>query len=129
MIKFKEIRLCPTHHILDVWITDTPDSLNNIFMKRYGMTDKELENEPINSNECMLLYSDKESDLQSEKRFVMILENNKDVQIIIHEITHLKYQLSGETGIEITKDSQEWQAYFMDYIAEQILKDDYNTQS
>ena len=129
MIKFKEIRLYPTHFWLDIWITKNSDSLKQIFIDRYGITKQELYNEPIGSDECMILYTEKDSELAGEKRFVIVLKNNKDVSVVIHEITHLKYQLSGETAIEITKDSQEWQAYFMEYITDEILKDDYTTKS
>ena len=128
MIKFKEIRLYPTMHHVDVWITEEPSSLNDIFMKRYGMKQSDIDNDPINSDECMLLYTQKESDLNGEKRFVIVLNNNKDAHVVVHEVNHLKWQLSGETGLEINTHSQEWQSYFMDYITEEILKDDYNTQ-
>lgn len=119
MIRVKEIKLEPSEWYLDYYIVDEPyagnfcskesrQKLSSFFEKRYG-ADREYYFEQFHEiNTVLTISSTKESEMSGETRIVMII--NPDVKTLVHELVHVLHHFSNNSGIELSYDSQEWQA-------------------
>jgi hypothetical protein len=122
MIKFKTIQLLPTHFECDVWVTDISPEIKNLFKKRYGLRKKDIIS--TNENECSIVYSSNKSELKGEIRILLIL-NKLEPGLIVHESYHILKHLCKLTGVTTDYHSQEWSAYFLEYIFNEIAKNNY----
>jgi hypothetical protein len=122
MTKFKTIQLHPTHFECDVWVTEISPKLVQLFKKRYGLRKKDII--ITNENECSIVYSSDKSDLKGEIRILLIL-SELEAGLIIHESYHILKHLCKLTGVTTDYHSQEWSAYFLEYIYKEIVKNNY----
>ena len=122
-MRFKEIRLYPTEFTLDIYITEDASLLTEIFENRYGADEDFILT--LDTDICLSFETDIGSELRGHKAFVIILKK-LEPYIVVHELIHLMWQLNETINIEMNKDSQEWQALFMEYLTNEILKDDYD---
>jgi hypothetical protein len=118
-MKLKTIKLLPTDFYLDVWIGGSVTTLSEAFSKRYGAS-VEYYKESLGINSLQTINSTLQSELKGETRFVMLLQTKKN-QVIVHEILHLLWHMHKRIGLEMTFDSQEWQAWMFDYVYSEII--------
>jgi hypothetical protein len=116
----KTIRLYPTLFSVDVWICTDLEELSKCFNIRYGATSDYYLGQ-LSPNQTMRIDSTDNSELNGLRTIVVNLQNY-DNAVIIHEIIHVIWYLSKLTGIEINRKSQEWQAYFVEYLFTEITK-------
>ena len=114
MLKLKTIRLYPTLFDLDVVVGGNQREVDEVFLTRYGLTEK------TSPNECMTLYTGTDCELKRTKRIVVRLQSLSR-KIIEHECIHVLWHLSQESNIEICYESQEWQACFIEYVIGEII--------
>jgi hypothetical protein len=115
----KTIRLYPTLFCVDVWICNDLEQLSKCFHKRYGAKSKYYK-KILTPNQTCIIDSTDESELKGHRRIVVNM-SEYDVLVLAHEIVHVLYKLNKCTDLELTKDSQEWQAYLTEYILEQSI--------
>jgi len=116
--KFKNIKLLPTHHTVDVWVCDDLDELSMLFSKRYGANKEHYESEVTPYQVAMITAT--KSSMGKGDTFIVCNMKDIDLSVLVHEIFHILCHLSGETGIEIGPKSQEWCAYFSEYLFNQM---------
>jgi len=113
-VLFKEFRLFPTKFWVDVWVTTNQDKVCQLFSDRYGESKeyylKELRPEMVSEINV--------ATLDSETRIVVNLVSF-DPGVVVHEAVHVFYHLQAITHLEIM--SQEWIAYFIQYVVDNIL--------
>jgi hypothetical protein len=117
---FKSIPLLPTKFSLDVWICDDLDELSAAFSVRYGASVEYYKGD-LRPDAVEVISSTEASESRGDKVIVMNMQK-LDAVIVLHEVIHVVFKLSKITGIEICQKSQEWVAYFVEYIYEEILK-------
>lgn len=126
MIRFKEVRIQPTRWTLDVWICNKPQSLVDLFHKRYGAS-KEYYEEEMEANCVMHIDSTDKSELKGERRIIMILEK-MDYYVLVHELIHVLWYTAKRTGCEMNYSTQEWQAILFEYLYKECVRiDEYKT--
>jgi len=123
MILFKEIKLLPSLWILDVYVTKDIEKLSKIYQERYAICGCEADNSE--ENEVFSIESGKKTKLNGEKRIVLCLGSLKDKSILVHELIHVLWHYGKITGSKIIDESQEWQAIFVEWLYNEILKDNY----
>lgn len=109
------IKLIPTLFQLDLWIGESKDIFND-YGKRYGLKDFD-----ISDNELSTIESAIDSPMKGHKLFVMKLQSF-DRATITHELIHLLWHVGKNTGANINYKSQEWQALFVEYVFNEIIK-------
>lgn len=115
-MKFKRIRLYPTLFNLEVWVGKNDTAA--LFSKYYGASVEYYEREMTSSNYVVVINSKR----TKYKTIVMQLSSlNKS--IIVHESYHVLKEVSNITGLEM--DNQEWCAYFLEYLFDEIIKNNY----
>jgi hypothetical protein len=119
-MKFKEIHLLPTKFSLDVWVCDDLDELSAAFHVRYGASVEYYKGD-LHPDAVQIIGSTRESECLGAKVIVMNI-SELDAGVVLHEVIHAVFKLSKITGIEICQKSQEWVAYFVENIYEEILK-------
>jgi hypothetical protein len=119
-MKFKEIPLLPTKFLLDVWICDNLNELSEAFHVRYGASVEYYKGD-LHPDAVQVIQSTVDSECKGSKMIVMNMQELQDT-VVLHEVVHVVFKLSKITGIEISYKSQEWVAYFVEYIYEEILK-------
>ena len=117
---FKRIPLLPTKFNLDVWICDDLQQLAESFHVKYGASVDYYKDE-LRPYATQILDSTVDSESKGEEIIVMTLIA-LDYAIVAHEITHVLFKLSEHLGIETSSKSQEWCAYFVGYVFDEILK-------
>jgi hypothetical protein len=129
MIRFKEIRLFPTLFYLDVFIIEPykeDDEKNNLLREklsklmsdRYGAAKQYYYNELESINWVNTIKTTDTSIVKSERRIVLVIEPK--IVNLIHENVHVLHHLSEMTGLETDHNSTEWNAYFLQYLFEEI---------
>lgn len=125
MIKFKEIRLYPSEFTLDVYVAEDVSLLKDIFKAQYGANEAFLS--IMHKDMAIMFETSIDASMKGNRVFVLIL-SSLNPKLVFHELIHFMWQFADVSGVEMTTDSQEWQALFIEYITEQILKDDYDTK-
>lgn len=115
---FQEIKLIPTKFCVDVWVCNDMKQLSLQFNKRYGASAEYYYDETTRNQVCTLTATDK-SELKGITRIVMNI-NSWNVAVIVHEIIHVVYHLSKQCQLDMGYDSQEWVAYYAEYLFEQM---------
>lgn len=123
-MKFKEIKILPSLWTLDVLIVEDEKDAIKFQVERYGIRKRHVDTEK-NINSVTTMVSSKKSILKGETRIILILENLQCLKTIVHELVHVLWHFGRETGSEITFHSQEWQAILMEYLFDQVLKENY----
>jgi hypothetical protein len=118
-MKLKTIKLLPTDFCVDVWIGGSISTLAEAFSKRYGAS-IEYYKEDMHINSLSTINSSDDSELKGHTRFVMILQK-KNNQVIVHEVLHLLWHMNKRIGLEMSFESQEWQACMFDYVFSEII--------
>lgn len=118
-MKLKTIKLLPTDFYLDVWVGGSVATLAKAFAKRYGAS-VEYYKEDMGINSLSTINTTNESELKGHTRFVMILQR-KNNKVIVHEILHLLWHMNKRIGLEMSFESQEWQACMFDYVYAEII--------
>lgn len=120
MIRFKQIRIYPSNWTLDVYIAANHDKrrLSEIFHKKYGAS-VDYYYEEIVGNQVMSIQSTDLSESQGKLEIVMILCQQR-LDVIVHELIHVIWHYSNNCGVEMTYQSQEWQAVLFEYLFEEV---------
>lgn len=124
MLLNKTIKLEPTHWNLDVIVGTDLDQIAEYFTTRYGPP-KEDHRKHAHGNWVTTMESSEESELKGENRIVLKLEDLKNKGIIIHELIHVLFHLQNKTAIEISYESQEWIAIFMERTWNELCRPNY----
>jgi hypothetical protein len=117
-VKFKTVKLHPTEFSLDVWIGDSIEYFSELFNKRYGDS-KEYYKETLTLNQVMIIDPTDGSECAGERRIVLNLDDF-DLVTMVHELFHVVMELSFCSGVEVTRESQEWGACMIDYLFREI---------
>ena len=117
---FKKIPLFPTKFDLDVWVCDDLEELSKSFQIKYGASSEYYKDE-LKPDAVQFLDSTVESESGGDRVIVMNMQKIED-SVVVHEIAHVLFKLSDVVGIEVSSKSQEWCAYFMEYVYEEIMK-------
>lgn len=119
-VKHNKIRLWPTGFYLHVFLYgESLQQLKNAFTRAMPADKWEVYFSTIESSDTAFVESictDTEG-----KTIVMVIKEPK-ANVIAHEVVHVLNHLSGYTGIEVGREAQEWNAYFQDYLFEEIYK-------
>ena len=124
MLKFKEIQLCPVDHKMDIIVSEDKNDIIKFTKKRYGW--KPSKREQVND----LVYyirTGKKCGLKQQTRIVLVLRK-LDIGVIVHELIHVLWLLDEHFNIEMTTNSQEWQACMMEYLYKQVILDNYENR-
>lgn len=113
-ILYKEIKLHPSSWCLDIFICNDNELLALAFNKYFGAS-KEYYKEEGFGNYVASITSTKQSLNKGHRRIVMVLKSYIDY-IFVHEIIHVLFHLSKNSGNEIKYKSQEWVAQMAEYI-------------
>lgn len=107
--------MIPTKWFVDVWITDNYEELCNKLSKKYGSStdfwQKELSLRP-----SVITYEDIE-----KTNYIICLLEDFDLNVIVHETVHISWHLQDKVNFDYVNDT-ELQAYYIEYIVEEILK-------
>ena len=117
-VKFKTVKLHPTEFSLDVWVGDNVDFFAELFNNRYGAS-KEYYQNMLTLNQVMVIDSTDGSECGGERRIVLNLDSF-DYVTMVHELFHVVMELSFCSGVEVTRESQEWGACMIDYLFREI---------
>jgi len=112
---YKRIELPPTLFSLDIFVSDDIEFITTKCSELYGKS-KEFYKEELSFD---IVWEQK--DIEDKTRILLILQNY-DIDIIVHEIVHVIFRLSDLTHIEVNTDSQEWVALMSEYIYKEIIK-------
>jgi len=108
----KEIRLYPTHFLLDVYINYEIDELTKQIKSKYKIG---YDFDVVNDGVFTAITN------EDKTRIVLCLETF-DLAIIVHELVHVFYHLDDICDLGHSTENQEWIAYFTDYLFTEILK-------
>ena len=114
----KTIRLYPTQFECDIWICGDMNHLDKCYHKRYGIGF--IDNDTKGDAECSRIESAKTSEIGAEKRIALAF-SKYDHTHFAHESVHCLNHLSHWTNIEIGFNSQEWNAYFIEYVFSECI--------
>jgi hypothetical protein len=114
IIKFKEIKIQPTNWYLDVIICKDKHKIAQFMHKRYGASVEYYEDE-LFTEFVSTISSTYKSECNGRKRIVMVLyDMNRG--ILVHELVHVLWHFSKNSGVNMCYDSQEWQAILFEYL-------------
>jgi len=120
MIRFKEIPLKPSLWTLDVVIGKNEQEVRTFTSQRYQIPEYDFKDYQV-VNTVTWLESGKDSILKGEKRILLTLQSfNK--RILVHELVHVLWYYGDRTGCDIVRDTQEWQAIFVEWLFVEVLK-------
>jgi len=118
---FESLRLIPTQFKLDVWINwNKKESLCKKMSSRYGIGYDFLMGD-ISQNEVSTVTTSDDCELPNKQLILLILHDDNDA-VLVHEIEHIFQHIAKICGLGIDYDSQEWIAYFKEYLFEEIKK-------
>lgn len=113
-----QVRLYPTSFYLHVFLYyETKEDLKKEFDRIFPKEGWEGYFQNLGDNEISFVEN-----LETEsvgKTIIMVLKE-PTLQILVHEIVHVLNHLNSYVNIEIGPQAQEWNAYFQDYLFEQI---------
>lgn len=116
MIKYKEIRLMPAEHKLDIIEVEEDDKHLHAFLKaRYGLP-KSVTRDTNNIDCCRSVSSGRKSELKGEFRVVVLVRSLKDKPVLVHELIHALWFAADRIGLDMNYDSQEWQALLFEHM-------------
>lgn len=118
-MKLKQINLLPTEFVLDVWIEKDLDKLAKQFHKYYGASEEYYSNN-LSPYQVSTANTTTKSLSKGHTKIIMNLKQI-DGRIVTHECMHVLWHLHNITGLEMNYDSQEWQAYMIDYLYHNIM--------
>jgi hypothetical protein len=113
----KTITLYPTHIKCDIWVGRITKKVKLLWKSKYGLEDKDID--LTTPNECSIVQSSYKSELKGEERIFLVI-SNLDEGLIAHETYHILKHLCKITGITTDYRSQEWSAYFIETIFNEI---------
>lgn len=116
-MKYKRIDLLPSKWFVDIWITKNYKTLCNNLSKKYGGSFEFWKNE-INETQTVLSYENFKG-----HKYIICCLYDFDLSVIIHESVHITWHLQDKVNFDYEND-QELQAYYVEYIVEEILKMD-----
>jgi len=119
-MKFKEVPLLPSNWMMDVVECSRKhaDKLAIWMHQRYGLPMHLLEPDDINA--CHNIESGTNSPLKGHKRILVVVEDLKRDDIMVHELIHALWYYAKNTGSEMSFDTQEWQAIMYEYMYKQV---------
>ena len=109
-LRYKEITLTPTDICLEVFIGKKKDIVKKL--KKDNGEKKSYWKEMIGDSSCVVGLEN--------HIFMFLLED--DIKTIVHESVHATWFLDEIVGFNFNIESQEMQAYYVDYIVGEILK-------
>jgi hypothetical protein len=122
-IRFKTLKLLPTFQVLDVWLCNNSVDLAECFVKRYGASleyyKRELHKSRMYSGTVRQITGTQKSEIKGNQHIVCII-NVFRRGIIAHEIIHILFYLNEDTGVQINTTADEWSAYMMEYLIDEI---------
>lgn len=129
MIRYKELKLTPTLFDLDVFIVGDRYNYNaitksdrktlaTILQQKYGGGYEYWFENSETVNEVFTTISNKSSEFKGERRIVLIM--NPSIKVLVHELVHVLWHLAKATSLDMSYDSQEWQAIMFEYIFTEI---------
>ena len=61
--------------------------------------------------------------MQNDKgELLMAISRKSSTGMIVHESTHMLWQIAEQRGLSLTYESQEWQAYMLQFIVSKVLE-------
>ena len=110
----KQIAIRPTNEIVIIIYSKDRKKVVDYLSKKHDINIKENFNYLDGSQTTI-------TDHKTGEVYIYVILFDKAPQVIAHEIVHLIWDLSRESGIEINSNSEEWQAYLMGYLMAEIL--------
>lgn len=117
MILFKNVRLWPSEWTLDVFVAPFEDELAfcDLMHKRYGSSPEYYKEEMGQGKWVWSLSSTDESELKGSKAIVMKLRDF-NLGVLVHELNHVLWHFSKNSGVQLNYDSQEWGSMLLEYL-------------
>ena len=111
-LKHKIIDLLPTDIQLEVFIGDKKEIVKK--MKGECGKKKSYWKEVVGDAPCV--------DMSPKGNHIYMFLTDFDAQTIVHESVHVSWYLDDIVGLNLNYDSQETQAYMVDYVFGEIMK-------
>lgn len=119
MKKILDIQLAPTPYTLDVLFGDDIDEISEYIDSNYDF-DKE-EGDYYKALELRKGFCDEVYDENGMRRILVYVKDKEDLITIAHEVLHVTWYIQYWTGFNFSWDSQEIQAYLLEYIMKEIF--------
>lgn len=121
---FKEVPLLPFNHMLDVWLCSNIDKVAEKFNARYGLLEGKEDgwlNYIPKDASGMVNDIDPASYVKLRGNRIVVILEKLERKIVVHEAYHVLSRVTKKKNAKTTGDGEEWAAYFMEYIVEQLL--------
>ena len=119
-----EIKLLPSQFTLDVY-KGSLKGIPKAFSKKYGGKKSSYLDltEPGYDAFVVDIHSTKDSTIGVDTRIVLVLdENNYSDVLLVHELIHVLWHYARIVGLNMSYESQEWQAITFEYLFEEVSK-------
>lgn len=107
--------MIPTKWFVDVYIAKDYDKLYDKLLRKYGETLKFWQ-DILDRNPTVFLYED-----DKVESYIICCLSDFELNVVIHESVHISWYLAEKVGFSYERD-HEIQAYYIEYIVEEILK-------
>lgn len=119
-MKYKEISLKPTPFTVKVFYSEDPSEMAGEFKKRFKIKGKRWTSYFKNADKGCDGFCDEFVSSEGQELVMCLFVLNPG--IIAHEAVHIAWYLSKFTDMEFNYSNQETQAYYIQYLVDEIMK-------
>ena len=113
------VQLFPTDFHLEVWFCNEIDQAATNFANRYQYDYQYWYDDLKKSGFDFVQDMNYQSD---EKAVIVMNLGSKDVGVLVHECVHVFHHIAEIVGFDTSYEGQEFQAYFIEYVFNEIMK-------